>query len=235
MIDYTQSTYQHIRPGLDEIDWDNVVAIQRKHGEILLDREEYERLVVDHWFTLHPGRNGYIQASARNRKDRRYRALGRAVLGYSGDDVVDHINKNTLDNRKVNLRVVTLSLNNTHRRAKADGRAFRGVLHTGNAHWRQPWRAQLRFQRVMYIGRRSVTQEQAALVYNWMAILAWGHAVELNDVRCMSDLPQPRDHRCEGCHSVCYCCCVCAEYKTPSMLRLADLRGASRDVTDTAC
>ena len=39
------------------------------------------------------------------------RPLHRTVLNYTGDLMVDHINGNTLDNRKGNLRIVTQSIN----------------------------------------------------------------------------------------------------------------------------
>ncbi len=37
--------------------------------------------------------------------------MHRAVLGYDGDQDVDHINQNSLDNRRENLRVVSRSVN----------------------------------------------------------------------------------------------------------------------------
>lgn len=235
MIDYTQSTYEHIRPDLDEIDWDSVVAISRKHGEILLDSEDYERLSAGYRFRASPlGKSGYTRAQGEDKKTGKVTALGRLVLGYEGKDVVDHINKNPLDNRKINLRIATRALNNTHRRAKKDGREFHGVYDKSAETPYRPWMAARGFEGKLYWGISRTTPEQAALDWNWMTITAWGHAVELNDARCVSDAPQPRHHRCEGCHSVCYCCCVCDERKTPGMLRLADLC-ASRNVTQTAC
>lgn len=40
--------------------------------------------------------------------------LHRYVLGYDGEDDVDHINRNGLDNRKINLRIVSHSVNTSN-------------------------------------------------------------------------------------------------------------------------
>lgn len=63
--------------------------------------------------------NGYI---CRNPKMKNYeyekveRYLHRLVIGAKKGDIVDHINRDKLDNRRCNLRIVTTAQNNLHRK-----------------------------------------------------------------------------------------------------------------------
>ena len=76
--------------------------------------------------------NGYLRVATTTRPgvDRRD-YLHRVVLGLSkpeGDEVVDHVNSNKLDNRRANLRVVTYSENSQNRSLYTDSDSgYRGV------------------------------------------------------------------------------------------------------------
>lgn len=54
------------------------------------------------------GDTDYVIASLQNNQKIH---LHRLVLGYDGEDDIDHINRNGLDNRKSNLRIVNHSIN----------------------------------------------------------------------------------------------------------------------------
>jgi hypothetical protein len=83
---------------------------KEKINEIIIDEELYYDLIKYNWSL---NTYGYI----RNVK---LGLLHRYILNYTGDNCVDHINNNKLDNRKENLRIVTL-LQNSYNRKKNDG------------------------------------------------------------------------------------------------------------------
>lgn len=85
-----------------------LIINSKKHGElkILLDDDDYERIKKDFnnmkW-CVSKNRNG-LYAQKRTNKGKIY--LHRYIMGFP-KGIVDHINRNTLDNRKENLRVTS--------------------------------------------------------------------------------------------------------------------------------
>jgi hypothetical protein len=80
----------------------NIVA------KALIDIEDVERCKMHKWH-LHKGK--YVIASL---KENQKIHLHRFVLSYSGTEDVDHINRNPLDNRKCNLRIVPHNVNSAN-------------------------------------------------------------------------------------------------------------------------
>jgi hypothetical protein len=78
--------------------------------EAFVDDEDYERLSSRTWYLTG---NGYVMAYVKGsgRRSKRYVTLHRDVLLYAGANDIDHINRNKLDNRKSNLRIVSRSSN----------------------------------------------------------------------------------------------------------------------------
>ena len=93
---------------------------------------------------------------------------------------VDHINLDKLDNRRMNLRIVTKAQNQQNRASfLGSSSKFRGVtFHKGTGEWQ----AQIRKDGVIkYLGLY-VTQEEAALIYNQKSIELFGEYGRLNQV-----------------------------------------------------
>lgn len=94
-----------------------------------VDDADYDRLVLWRW---HLDKDGYAQrgfrdASGVNHSIRMHRQVLGLQVGES-DLVGDHINRNRLDNRRANLRVLTREQSAQHRGARRRSRSrFRGV------------------------------------------------------------------------------------------------------------
>lgn len=75
----------------------------------LIDGEDFEKLNPHRWTAQKIGKNFY---AIRKDKNNKTILLHRFLLGVDkGDYIVDHINGNTLDNRKSNLRICDKRLN----------------------------------------------------------------------------------------------------------------------------
>lgn len=108
--------------------------------------------------------------------------LHRVIMGNPEGFFVDHINRNTLDNRKSNLRLATRSQNMANRISRTGSSKYKGV------HWRpniSKWRAQIRMgekgDKQLMLGYFD-TEEEAALAYNAAALEKWGEYAFLNEV-----------------------------------------------------
>lgn len=103
-------------------------------GEAVIDATDAERIGVWNWF-----RHGRYVARWSQQGNV---LLHREIMAPSGGMYVDHVSGNTLDNRRGNLRIATLSQNQHNARRRKDSTSgVKGV------HWdkrRNLWRAQIR-------------------------------------------------------------------------------------------
>lgn len=110
----------------------------RKHTCLVLVNDEHRDLLYGrNWFPRLHGGHYYIQSN--KTYTTQYSRLHREVLGFQEGDsrIVDHINGNTCDNQKTNLRIATHSQNAQNKRVRSDSktgckgvsyRASRGIL-----------------------------------------------------------------------------------------------------------
>lgn len=140
----------------------------------IVDDDDYEWLTQWEW---HATVAGY---AARNkpRPDRGIILMHRAIMTPPDDMVVDHINRNPLDNRRENLRVVTHRQNIINMGArKHNTSGFRGV---GWDKEKRKWRVQIRNGTTnKFIGRFD-TPEEAARAYDEAAKQLHGEVAVLN-------------------------------------------------------
>ena len=138
--------------------------------------------------------DGFVYA-ARNKKipgTRKSRVLlmHRVLMNPPSDKIVDHINGDSLDNRRENLRVGTQSGN------LANMRKTRGVSKYKGVYWnkeRRKWQAQIRCGgdgRTIYLGRFD-SEDDAARAYNAKALDLHGEWARLNDVNDVNDVRCP--------------------------------------------
>lgn len=123
-----------------EIRGDVTVIFVRRKGvvfEAIIDTEDLEKVSTfpNSWY-ISGGKRGYffVAGTLRQNKHKKGILFHRFILGdVPSDKVVDHINHNTLDNRKCNLRAVTLSANAQNRKGSDQNSqtGIRGVTRKG--------------------------------------------------------------------------------------------------------
>ena len=107
----------------------------------------------------------------------------RLIAGAGADDIVDHHNRNTLDNRTANLRITNRSGNGANRGADRR-RAGTSSRHKGVVRKEKKmgnrWMAYIHVNgKTNYLGTYD-TEDEAAEVYNRAALEAWGEMARLN-------------------------------------------------------
>lgn len=94
-------------------------------GEVFcFDLEDYEKIKNLCWFN---DGKGYLRARRKLNNEKVY--MHRIVTNCPDDMVIDHINHNTFDNRKSNLRIVTISQNAMNKRIASNNTSgVKGVI-----------------------------------------------------------------------------------------------------------
>lgn len=103
----------------------------------IVDPEDYERLSRYNWHAENSKQTFYATASEKINGKRKSAKMHRKILEVGPDLLVDHINHNGLDNRKVNLRPATFAQNAWNRQGISHSSRFKGV--TWNKH-RKKWK-----------------------------------------------------------------------------------------------
>lgn len=142
----------------------------------LIDRADLELITGFEWYLTS---NGYVATQ----RGSLIILLHRLIAGAGPDEVVDHHNMDTLDNRSCNLRRCSHSQNGANR--GADRRRLGTTSRHKGVSWqqdRQRWVAYIHVNgKTRFLGRFK-TEESAALAYNEAAIDAWGDFARLNEL-----------------------------------------------------
>lgn len=135
----------------------------------LVDEDIYATLCNTKWQYA----NGYALRRIKNETEYLHHLLMPKKHGY----VVDHINQNSLDNRRMNLRYATKSGNATNSKNRQGTSLFKGVSWDNQM---QKWRASINI-----LGKRSVVglfeqERHAAMAYDIAARDIYGEFSSLN-------------------------------------------------------
>lgn len=144
-----------------------------QNKKAIVDDEDYEQLNSIKW-KYH--KTGYAVRNQWFPGDKRYRTLRmhRIIMNNPIGLVVDHINGDSLDNRRSNLRVCRHNQNIQNQKLRVDSKSkLKGVyLHKKNQNWCA------RFRKKHLGVFRSA--EEASEAYNRAALLEYGEFARLN-------------------------------------------------------
>jgi HNH endonuclease len=155
---------------------DTVYTITLTSGEsAVVDRADKELVSGFRWHLM----NGYVATTRGNMT----LYLHRLIAGAGPLELVDHVNRNPLDNRAVNLRIASRGQNAANRGADRR-RLGASSIHKGVS-WRKNrncWGAYIHVDgKTRYLGSFK-DETDAALAYNRAALETWGEFARLNEV-----------------------------------------------------
>lgn|SRR3990167_2249296 len=157
-----------------------------------VDPEDYGRLTKFRWNAFWNNKRRYYRAIRhcydKNTGKWKNVYMSREVMGSPKDLVIDHVNHDTLDNRKSNLRPCRPKDNlRNKKRHKDNTSGFTGVCRA--AHGSKSWEAKIGVSgKSIYLGSFRY-KAQAAIAYNEAAIRYFGEFSCLNVLPPQSYLP----------------------------------------------
>ena len=143
---------------------------------ILVDDEDYEKISKSSWSILDKN-NDYATATIDSKKVMLHRYLMDCPKGLC----VDHINLDTLDNRKENLRICTHSENNRNKKPYGSTSKYKGVRKAGKK-FRACIEQKNKGKRTRYSLGTFDTEVEAAAAYNAKAKELFGEFAYLNKI-----------------------------------------------------
>jgi len=145
-----------------------------KHRYAIVDPEDYEKIAVDDWQLYNNHNCKYYAARI---EDCKIVFMHRQIMGNPAGKVIDHRNREGLDNRKSNLRLATHSQNNCNRKQIQGSSKYRGVNYVKN---RKKWRAAINYNRIYKHLGFFENEEDAARAYDEAAKIYHGEFATLN-------------------------------------------------------
>jgi hypothetical protein len=104
--------------------------------------------------------------------------MHRLIAGATSKDIVDHINHNTLDNRRENLRLVCKSKNGQNRRESTSASGYIGVVRQNSRD--VTWQAKIMHKGKRYSLGTYADAREAAKAYDRKAIELFGAEARTN-------------------------------------------------------
>jgi len=150
----------------------------------IIDDENYDLASSFRWHTSKtPDGRYYYKTEVKNKVI----YMHRLIIGAKEEEEVDHINRITYDNRKINLRICNHSENSKNRLSRVDATSKYLGVHWSSRH--KKWIAQLCVNYKVVFSYTCILEEQAALAYNDAAIKYHGDFANLNVI------PDEKYHR----------------------------------------
>lgn len=148
----------------------------------LVDDEDFEELNKFKWHYAQYGRSGYAKRMIWNKETKKSKIvrMHHFILPLKEGLMVDHINRNGIDNRKCNLRLVTKAQNMMNKFAPKNNKSgFKGVSWLAR---NRKWRAYINFNyKQIHLGLFE-DKKDAAREWNKAAISLFGEYAYLNNI-----------------------------------------------------
>jgi hypothetical protein len=155
-----------------------VKEIPLTRGKIaLVDDEDYDELMKYKWFSIKGSTIYHYARRTSSENGQKKVSMHRQIMGFP-DCLIDHINRDGLDNRRCNLRLCSQGENKRNcKKYTSNSSGFRGVSWHKHLH---KWQARIQFnyitQRIGYFNNK----EQAAKAYDERAKELFGAFAVLN-------------------------------------------------------
>lgn len=152
------------------------IKLTNDRGVALVDDEDYEMLSQYKWRL----NDRYIITNIKINNKWTNKSIHRLIMNEPKEMYVDHIDHNSLNNQKFNLRIVTNSQNQMNRKKfKISSSNFKGVC------WYKrdkKWRAYITINKKNYYLGAFKDEVNAAIAYNNKAMELHGKYANLNEV-----------------------------------------------------
>jgi len=148
----------------------------------IVDLDDYESLAKHKWFAVKYCRSFYAERKGKSQNNRRIKyniKMHRRILQAPKNKIVDHINHNGLDNRKANLRIVTVLQNSWNARKQLGNFSskYKGVSFTKRT---RRWKAKISYKgKNIYLGCFD-NEHSAAKAYDKKAAELFGEYAHFN-------------------------------------------------------
>jgi len=144
--------------------------IQLTQGKVtFVDDKNFEWLNEWKWYAWREPKSGLFYAKASSRIysgdwSAKPLSMARLIIQAAKGKLVDHRDRNTLNNQRSNLRLCDFSQSNLNR-TQPRKHQFRGVQRI-NANLKRPYRALFKFRGIQHNGGYHTSPEEAALAYD---------------------------------------------------------------------
>ena len=148
----------------------------------LVDDEDYERINKYKWTPTNCNHKIYVQRKIYIKGFTDLTLLmHREIMRYVGGKEIDHINGNTLDNRKENLRRCTHSQNSMNKPKPTNNiSGYKGVYFSKQ---KNKWHAEIRKEHKKHHIGFFINKIEAAKAYNQKALELFGEYAHLNIIK----------------------------------------------------
>lgn len=147
----------------------------------LVDDNDFEELSQFKWCVTQKSSGYYAQRRSWDSTTKKGKIvyMARQIMRAGPREIVDHINGDTLDNRRNNLRIVNKSLNALNSKQRKSASGFRGVRKQSTGY---TYMAMIKFNgQKIYLGNFR-SPSDAAHAYNKAALKLIGPKAKLNSV-----------------------------------------------------